>query len=117
MKHNETKATAIPPAVKYKVYERDRHRCIVCGMYIRQDDDGSYIGGGPHAHYIRRSKGGLGIEENVVTLCDKCHHDYDNGYHRREIGDWISEYLERFYPDFDDYDRVYHKHKKLAEID
>lgn len=104
--HKETKATKIPERVKRIVYARDNGRCIVCGEP-----------GLPNAHYIRRSQGGLGIEENIVTLCPKCHHDYDNGFHRREIGDWISEYLERFYPDFDDYDRVYHKYRKVAEID
>ena len=33
----------------------------------------------PNAHYIARSHGGLGIEENIVTLCMKCHNNYDNG--------------------------------------
>lgn len=104
--HRETKATQIPEKVKRKVWARDGGKCIVCGAP-----------GMPNAHYIRRSQGGLGIEENIVTLCLKCHHDYDNGFHRREIGDWIAEYLERLYPDFDDYDRVYHKHRNLAETD
>lgn len=97
--HEETRRTRIPERVKRKVYARDGGRCIVCGAP-----------GLPNAHYIRRSQGGLGIEENVVTLCLKCHNDFDNGNHRREIGAWISEYLEKFYPEFDDYDRKYHKH-------
>ena len=104
--HRETKATQIPERVKRKVYARDNGKCIVCGEP-----------GLPNAHYIRRSQGGLGIEENVVTLCLECHHAYDNGFRRREIGDWIGEYLERFYPDFSDYDRIYHKYPKVAEID
>ena len=108
-KHKETKLTAIPEKVKRKVNARDNGRCIVCGA--RRDWHFS------NAHYIRRSQGGLGIEENVVTLCLECHHAYDNGFRRREIGDWISEYLERFYPDFNDYDRIYHKYPKVAEID
>lgn len=115
MKHKETKATAIPPEVKRKVFARDNRRCIVCGMYIPQDDEGHYIGGGPHAHYIRRSQGGKGIEENVVTLCDKCHHDYDNGFHRREYEDWIGEYLDKFYPDFPDEKRRYNKYSWLDD--
>ena len=28
---------------------------------------------------FQEQKGGLGIEQNVVTLCIQCHHDYDNG--------------------------------------
>ena len=45
----------------------------------------------------------------------KCHHDFDNGFHRREIGDYISEYLDKFYPDFPDEDRKYSKYKWLKE--
>ena len=104
MKHKETKATSIPMDVKRKVNARDRGRCIICG------DPGL-----PNAHYIRRSQGGLGIEENIVTLCPKCHHDYDNGFHRREIGDYISEYLDKWYPDFPDEKRKYNKYSWLTD--
>lgn len=100
--HKMTKATSIPIEVKKKVYMRDGGKCVVCGKP-----------GLPNAHYIRRSQGGLGIEENVVTLCPECHHDYDNGFHRQEIGDWLSEYLDKWYPDFPDEKRVYSKYNWL----
>ena len=100
--HKMTKATSIPNEVKKKVYMRDGGKCVVCGKP-----------GLPNAHYIRRSQGGLGIEENVVTLCPECHHDFDNGFHRVEIGDWISEYLDKWYPDFPDEKRVYSKYNWL----
>lgn len=107
-------ATSIPKEVMHKVFIRDDHRCIVCGRFIRYDEEtDTYYGGGPFAHYIRRSQGGLGIEENIVTLCNECHHDFDNGFKRQEIGAWVSEYLEKFYPDFKDEDRVYSKYKWL----
>ena len=48
-------------------------------------------------HYIRRSQGGLGIEENVVTLCPECHHDFDNGDKRKEYGEIIKNYLQGEY--------------------
>lgn len=99
-----TKATQIPERVKRKVYARDGGKCIVCGAP-----------GLPNAHYIRRSQGGLGIEENIVTLCIRCHHDFDNGFHRQEIGDWIGEYLDRFYPDFPDEKRVFNKYSWLTD--
>lgn len=98
-----SEATSIPMEVKRKVYARDGGRCIVCGRE-----------GLPNAHYIRRSHGGLGIEENIVTLCPQCHHDFDNGFHRREIGDYISEYLDKWYPDFPDEKRRYNKYKWLT---
>lgn len=97
-----TKATSIPIEVKKKVYMRDGGKCVVCGKP-----------GLPNAHYIRRSQGGLGIEENVVTLCPECHHDYDNGFKREEIGAWLSEYLDKWYPDFPDEKRVYSKYNWL----
>ena len=97
-----TKATSIPNEVKRKVYMRDGGKCVVCGKP-----------GLPNAHYIRRSQGGLGIEENVVTLCPECHHDYDNGFKREEIGAWLSEYLDKWYPDFPDEKRVYSKYNWL----
>ena len=102
MKHRMTKATAIPEAVKRKVYIRDGGKCVVCGAP-----------GIPNAHYIRRSQGGLGIEENIVTLCPQCHHDFDNGFRRKEIGDWIAEYLDKWYPDFPDEKRKFNKYNWL----
>ena len=104
-KHKETKQTSISSKVKLKVKARDKGRCIVCGAP-----------GIPNAHYIRRSQGGLGIEENIVTLCPRCHHDFDNGSRRQEIGDYIAEYLERFYPGFPDNKRIYNQYQWLDGI-
>ena len=91
--HKMTKATSIPESVKRKVYARD----------------------GGNAHYIRRSHGGLGIEENIVTLCPQCHHDFDNGFRREEIGAWLSEYLDKWYPDFPDEKRIFNKYDWLDD--
>lgn len=99
-----SKATSIPIGVKNKVMARDGGRCIICGRP-----------GIPNAHYKRRSKGGLGIEENIVTLCPQCHHDFDNGFKREEIGEQIREYLGRFYPDFPDSKRIYDKYYWLSD--
>lgn len=41
--------------------------------------------------------GGLGIEQNVVCLCVKCHNDFDNGKYREEYGTKIEKYLKRKY--------------------
>ena len=103
--HKMTKATSISQKVKDKVKARDGGRCIICGRP-----------GIPNAHYIRRSQGGLGIEENIVTLCPECHHDFDNGSKRKEIGDYIAEYLERWYPDFPNKKRVHNKYEWLEGI-
>ena len=97
--HNQTKRTRIDRKVKLKVYERDGGCCVICGAP-----------GLPEAHFIRRSQGGLGIEENIVTLCRKCHRDFDESEKRKEYTERIREYLNKFYPDFNDYDRIYHKY-------
>lgn len=102
MKSKRSKACEIPKKVKEIVYERDSGRCIVCGK-----------NGIPNAHYIRRSQGGLGIEQNIVTLCTKCHHDFDNGNMRQKIGKIIHDYLQSIYDDWDEKDLIYDKWRYL----
>lgn len=58
----------------------------------------------------------LGIVENGVTLCRACHHDYDHTGMRRHHGQIIKMYLDGFYPDFPDEDRVYHKLPKELRL-
>ena len=96
--HKMTKALAITTKVKATVFERDGGRCVICSRM-----------GNPDAHFIARSQGGLGIEENIVTLCRDCHRDYDNSYKRPFYREIIREHLEEFYPNFSDEDRVYKK--------
>ena len=102
MKSKRSKATDIPKKVKEAVLKRDGGRCInKCGRP-----------GIPNAHYIRRSQNGLGIEQNVVCLCIQCHHDYDNGFKREEIGNNIKNYLKSIYGDsWNEKDLVYDKWK------
>lgn len=107
MKTKRSKATDIPMSVKKKVWERDNHCCVVCGNSYNVM---------PNAHFLSRSKGGLGIEENIVTLCtllteNKCHHKYDNGTkeERAEIKEIIRNYLMSKYPNWNEDDLVYKK--------
>ena len=107
MKHKRSKATDISQKVKKAVWERDGGRCVVCGCNYNVM---------PNAHYIARSKGGLGIEENIVTLCteltdNKCHHKYDFGTReeREEIGERIAEYLKSKYPDWNEQKLIYRR--------
>ncbi len=109
MKSKRSKATDISQSVKQKVWERDNGRCVVCGNNYNVM---------PNAHYISRAKGGLGIEENVVTLCtnftkNQCHHKFDNGTReeRERIGVIIENYLKSKYPDWDKEKLFYNKEK------
>lgn len=107
MKSKRSKATNIPMSVKKRVWERDKGRCVVCGNYCNVM---------PNAHYISRQKGGLGIEENIVTLCteltkNKCHRRYDFGtkQERAEIKEKIKSYLQSKYEDWDEDKLIYKK--------
>jgi len=90
-----------------KVWQRDQGRCVVCGATHNVE---------PNAHYIPRSQGGMGIEENVVTLCNnfsqnKCHYKFDFGGKelREEIGKRIEGYLKQKYPGWSKEKVVYKK--------
>ena len=103
-KSEKSNATDIPMEVKRIVYQRDEGKCVAC---LKNN-------GVPNAHYIRRSQNGLGIEQNVVCLCVKCHEDYDNGFKRKEIGNIIKNYLKSIYGDsWNEKDLVYDKWKNF----
>lgn len=101
-KSKRAKACDIPPAVKKIVLERDCGCCIICGSPHAM----------PNAHYIRRGQCGLGIEENVVTLCPQCHHDYDNGDKLEEYGALIRDYLKSQYAGWNEKDLYYDKWRR-----
>lgn len=95
MKSKRSKACDISEKVKQAVYERDNGLCVITSRP-----------GLPNAHFIPRSDGGLGIEENVITLAPDIHAAYDNGYHkdinlREYYGGLIEEYLKSKYPNWD----------------
>lgn len=99
MASRRTKALDISKKVKDHVWERDGQACILCGNREAM----------PNAHYIPRSHGGLGIPENIVTLCLKCHNQYDHTTERAAIGERIRAYLYQIYPAWDETKLVYRK--------
>lgn len=103
-KHRQTKATEISKQIKEAVWERDRHRCIFCGKMVPV----FYA----NAHYIPRSAGGKGIEENIFTACESCHHEQDNGLNSKEYTKRAKEHLEKIYgKDWKIGELVYKKYK------
>ena len=96
-KTKRTKALEIPAKVKQKVLARDEW-CVWCGRP-----------GQPNAHYIARSQGGLGIEENILTLCSGCHRRYDQTTDRPKMRAFFREYLKGKYPDWDETKLIYKK--------
>ena len=88
-KHNQTKKTEIHKDVKIIVWNRDMHKCIFCGKLVPWN----YA----NAHFIPRSAGGLGIEENIFTACENCHREQDNGLNTKLYTDKAEKYLRTYY--------------------
>ena len=97
--NNRTKACNIPQVVKQKVWERDNHRCVICGNPQAM----------PNAHYISRAQGGLGIAQNIATLCITCHRLYDQSTMRKEYKERIQGYLKSHYKGWNEEMLVYKK--------
>lgn len=98
MKHQRTKATAIPKEVKEIIYERDNGCCIFCGAP-----------GLPEAHVVARSHGGLGIETNIITACRRCHDKMDNSTFRKLYVSYAESYLAVRYSGWSREAQVYKK--------
>ncbi len=95
--HKRTRALDISAQVKRRVLERDE-QCVWCGRE-----------GAPNAHYISRAQGGLGVEENILTLCTECHRRYDQTSDRPLMREYFREYLRGIYPEWDEGKLVYKK--------
>lgn len=103
--HKRTKACAISKKTKEIVYKRDEGCCIFCGA-----------SGLPEAHVVPRSHGGLGIPQNIVTVCRPCHDKLDNSVERQQMLQEAAEHLMRIYPDWDAKKYVFDKwHKDKAK--
>ena len=96
--NKRTQALNINRETRMAVYERDNGCCVLCGRP-----------GNPEAHYISRAHGGLGIEENILTLCRPCHRRYDQTIERDAIREILRDYLMSKYPDWDESKLIYKK--------
>ena len=103
MKSKRTKALEIPKQVKEKVYMRDSYRCVLCARYVSVEN--------ACCHFIARSQGGLGIEENILTLCNECHRKFDNSEHRQELKRYFRDYLKSKYKNWSEKELYYKKYE------
>ena len=102
MKSKRSKACDISQKVKKIVWERDNYCCIICGNPYAM----------PNSHYITRAQGGLGIKENIVTMCLDCHNAYDNGNdtdRKKDIKNKIEKHLSSLYKDWNKENLIYRK--------
>ena len=107
--HKRTKSLEIPLEVKKKVAERDSidgHPCCIwCGKPAPTYNPLAFS----NAHYISRGQGGLGIEENTLTLDWECHLRYDQSEHRETMKEFFKDYLKTKYTDWDEEKLIYKK--------
>ena len=101
----ETKKTAIPRSVKLAVWMRDSMVCQLCGISVPWECG--------NAHLIRRSQGGLGVEQNLVTLCPSCHREMDEGRNAKALKSIMECYLKDLYPGWSREKVTYRKGGKL----
>ena len=104
-----TKATQIPQRVKIAVANRDEFMnfpaCVLCKRHAPIENRYAWS----NAHFISRAQGGLGVVENGLTLCPKCHHAYDQTTRRAELREFFREYLEEKHMDWDEDSLYYEK--------
>lgn len=97
-----SKACDISQKTKNAVWERDGGCCVLCGK--------TGYGVMPNAHYLSRGKHlGLGIEQNIVTLCQNCHRTYDQSTEHDEYKEFIKNYLQSKYENWNEQNLVYKK--------
>ena len=93
-----TRECAIRPEVKKRVEERDGGLCIFCHKPGRGE-----------AHFISRAQGGLGREENLLTVCRRCHDLMDNSQARELMKRVAENHLRSHYPSWDPDSLIYRK--------
>ena len=103
---DRTKDLEFSPKVRKIIFDRDGGCCVNCGSPDAH----------PNAHYIPRSQGGLGIEENGLTLCFDCHYLYDHTTERKNMKEKFREYLQECYPEWDEKSLCYRKFAAYKEI-
>ena len=86
--------THISQETRDRVYERDSYDGWPCCVYC-----GSPRNIEVH-HYIERSRGGKGIEQNLICLCTRCHTKVHNG--DDTIKHYIESYLHDHYEGWDE---------------
>lgn len=109
----DTKARDFDRKTKIAISERDSIDgwpcCVFCGAAAPAKLAWS------NAHYISRAQGGLGIEQNGLTLCPVCHRNYDQTTARAEMRGYFREYLSEHYEDWSEDALTYRKGVSLYD--
>ena len=96
----DTKARAFDQKAKEAIAERDSIQgwpcCVRCGAAAPAPLAWSNV------HFISRAQGGLGIAENGLTLCPRCHREYDQTAQRKALREFFRTYLISKHLDWDE---------------
>lgn len=113
-----TKSLEFSKKTRERILCRDREMCIFCqiGYNMYSTTEMGYQLDGI-MHYIPRSQGGLGIEQNGALGCHYHHELMDNGSKglRKEMREIMKGYLSGMYPDWNEKDLYYNKWKGAAK--
>ena len=102
-KNNKVRqATDIPKKVKLKVWKRDSGICIFCKKPVSWNYANS--------HFIKRSQLGRGIEQNIMTNCDRCHALFEESIYREKMKAFAKEHLKSKYDDWNEDMLIYKKY-------
>jgi len=96
-KSKRSLATKITIDVRMDVKVRDNGKCTICGTMENIQIH----------HFVPRSLGGMGITNNLISLCQFHHkqlHD-GNGY----ILEHVKQYMKDLYPNVNNNERKYNK--------
>ena len=109
MQSKRTVQLSIPIEVKKRVADRDSVQgwpcCVWCGKPAPIENRLAYS----NAHYIARSQGGLGIYENILTLCPVCHQKYDQSGKRDDMRRFFRIYLTKMCAYWDEKNLIYRR--------
>ena len=95
-----TDETGISPRTRARVMDRDGRQCVIC---LRTDSLQC-------AHVVRRSRGGKGVETNLVMLCQDCHRELDFDPEKSKVlHKMIVDYLTDIYGEWDEKDQIFSK--------
>ena len=114
----QTKACEFTDKQRKLIKARDNNQCIFCSMnYHTEEAHWMDLSMKSIMHYIPRSKGGLGIEQNGAVGCQWHHHMLDNGSsgRRSEMLELFRDYLIKHYPDWNERKLIYSKWSFLEE--
>ena len=96
-KSKQTKAHEISLKVKKAVAERDSVDGYPCCIYCGKPSPTGNPLAFSNAHIVKRSQGGLGVETNIVTLCQFDHYRFDDTTERDKMMEYICQYMRQKY--------------------